>query len=69
MFHASRVGLGQVVRRMKEFAANKHAQPDFWKPAKLIVQLAAAGKTFDDAPSAGKKTRQKASKNKGGRRG
>ena len=27
MFYASRVGLGQVVRRMKEFAANKHADP------------------------------------------
>jgi 3-hydroxyacyl-CoA dehydrogenase len=55
MFHASRVGLGQVVRRMKEFASNKHAQPEFWKPAKLIVQLAAAGKSFDDAPAAKKK--------------
>ena len=27
MFHASRVGLGTVVRRMKEFAANQHAEP------------------------------------------
>ncbi|HEY6126203.1 MAG TPA: 3-hydroxyacyl-CoA dehydrogenase NAD-binding domain-containing protein [Steroidobacteraceae bacterium] len=51
MFHASRTGLGQVVRRMKEFG---------WKPAKLLVQLAAAGKTFDDVPPA---------KKKGGRRG
>jgi 3-hydroxyacyl-CoA dehydrogenase len=48
MFHASRVGLGTVVRRMKEFAANKHAEPAFWKPARLLAQLAAAGKTFDD---------------------
>jgi 3-hydroxyacyl-CoA dehydrogenase len=51
MFYASHVGLGSVVRRMKQFG---------WKPAKLLVQLAAAGKTFDDAPPA---------KKKGGRRG
>jgi len=38
MFYASRVGLGSVARRMKQFG---------WKPAKLITQLAAAGKTFD----------------------
>jgi 3-hydroxyacyl-CoA dehydrogenase len=50
MFHASRIGLGSVARRMKQFG---------WKPAKLITQLAAAGKTFDDAPPA----------KKGGRRG
>jgi 3-hydroxyacyl-CoA dehydrogenase len=49
MFHASRVGLGQVVRRMKEFAANPHADPAFWRPAKLLAQLAAQGKTFEDA--------------------
>ena len=42
----------QVVRRMKEFAANPTCEPAFWKPAKLITQLAAAGKTFDDAPQA-----------------
>jgi 3-hydroxyacyl-CoA dehydrogenase len=51
MFHASRRGLASVVRRMKEFATNSHAEPAFWKPAKLIMQLAAAGKTFDDAPA------------------
>jgi 3-hydroxyacyl-CoA dehydrogenase len=50
MFHASRVGLKQVVRRMKEFAANEHAEPAFWKPAKLLAQLASQGKTFADAP-------------------
>ena len=48
MFYASRVGLGRVLRRMKEFAANKHADPAAWKPAKLLVRLAAAGLTFDD---------------------
>jgi 3-hydroxyacyl-CoA dehydrogenase len=62
MFHASRVGLGQVVRRMKEFAANKHGQPDFWKPAKRLVQLAAAGRTFDDAPPAMKKAQKRESR-------
>jgi hypothetical protein len=35
---------------MQEFATNKHADPEFWKPAKLITQLAAKGKTFGDAP-------------------
>ena len=39
MFYASRVGLGSVVRRMKQFG---------WKPARLITQLAAAGKTFEE---------------------
>jgi 3-hydroxyacyl-CoA dehydrogenase len=57
MFHASRVGLGQVVRRMKEFAANPHADPAFWKPAKLLAQLAAQGKTFEDAPAKKEKRR------------
>jgi 3-hydroxyacyl-CoA dehydrogenase len=46
MFYASRVGLGSVVRRMKQFG---------WKPAKLLAQLAAAAKTFDDAPPAKKR--------------
>jgi 3-hydroxyacyl-CoA dehydrogenase len=55
MFHASRVGLAVVMRRMREFAANKHAEPEFWKPARLIAQLAAAGTTFDDAPPARRK--------------
>ncbi len=51
MYHAGRVGLGQVIRRMKEFAANAHADPRFWNPAKLIVQLAAQGKAFEDPPA------------------
>jgi 3-hydroxyacyl-CoA dehydrogenase len=50
MFHASRTGLAQVLRRMKEFAANPHADPPFWKPAPLLAKLAAAGKTFDAEP-------------------
>ncbi|HUQ10566.1 MAG TPA: 3-hydroxyacyl-CoA dehydrogenase NAD-binding domain-containing protein [Steroidobacteraceae bacterium] len=79
MFHASRAGLKSVLRRMKEFAANAHADPKFWKPAALITRLAAEGKNFDDAPgkparetsshqkSTGKKSTRK--KSKGGRRG
>jgi 3-hydroxyacyl-CoA dehydrogenase len=62
MFYASRVGLATVARRMKEFAANKHAEPGFWRPAKLITQLATAGAAFDDAKPA-------RSKSKGARRG
>jgi hypothetical protein len=50
MFHASRVGLRQVVRRMREFAVNEHADPKSWKPARLLSQLAAAGRSFDDVP-------------------
>ena len=41
MFHASRVGLGQVVRRMKEFAANPHAEPGSGSRRSCIAQLAA----------------------------
>jgi 3-hydroxyacyl-CoA dehydrogenase len=63
MFHASRTGLGQVVRRMKQFAANPHAEPPFWKPAPLLVKLAAAGKTFDPEPP------KNASPKRGARRG
>jgi 3-hydroxyacyl-CoA dehydrogenase len=51
MFHASRMGLKQVLRRMQEFAANPHAEPAFWKPAKLIEKLAKEGRTFEDAPA------------------
>jgi RNA polymerase sigma factor (sigma-70 family) len=49
MYHASQVGLGQVRRRMLEFG---------WTPAKLITQLAAAGRGFDEA--AGPKLKAKA---------
>jgi 3-hydroxyacyl-CoA dehydrogenase len=52
MFHASQVGLGKVVRRMREFAANPHAEPQSWKPARLLARLAAAGRRFDDAVAA-----------------
>ncbi|HTU66189.1 MAG TPA: 3-hydroxyacyl-CoA dehydrogenase NAD-binding domain-containing protein [Steroidobacteraceae bacterium] len=48
MFEASRRGLGLVLRRMKEFASNPHAEPAFWKPAKRLATLAAQGRGFDD---------------------
>lgn len=51
MFHASRLGLQRVVRRMKEFASNPHADPRFWKPAPLLARLAAKGKGFEEAPA------------------
>jgi 3-hydroxyacyl-CoA dehydrogenase len=57
MFHASQVGLGQVLRRMREFAANPRAEPASWKPARLLVRLAAEGRRFDDVPPV--KTRAK----------
>jgi len=49
MFHASRTGLRTVLRRMREFAGNAHADPQFWTPARLLTQLAASGRGFDDA--------------------
>jgi 3-hydroxyacyl-CoA dehydrogenase len=62
MFHASQVGLGRVLRRMREFAANPRAEPESWKPAKLLVRLAAEGRGFDaPAPVA---ARRKSAKGK-----
>ncbi len=55
MFHASQVGLGRVVRRMREFG---------WKPAKLLVDLAASGRGFDDSPRAGARKARKGTKGK-----
>jgi 3-hydroxyacyl-CoA dehydrogenase len=65
MFYASRRGLGSVVRRMREFAANTHAEPSFWKPAALLTRLAAAGRTFDDAPEKLKKSGVRRRKTRG----
>jgi 3-hydroxyacyl-CoA dehydrogenase len=62
MFHAGQVGLGRVLRRMREFAANPRAEPESWKPAKLLVRLAAEGRGFDaPAPVA---ARRKSAKGK-----
>jgi 3-hydroxyacyl-CoA dehydrogenase len=59
MFHASRVGLSQILRRMKEFAANEHGDPGSWKPAKLLQKLAAEGRSFDDPPAPAKTRRNR----------
>jgi 3-hydroxyacyl-CoA dehydrogenase len=50
MLYADTVGLYAVERRMRQFAANPHADPGFWKPAPLLARLAAAGRTFNASP-------------------
>jgi 3-hydroxyacyl-CoA dehydrogenase len=64
MYYAGRVGLQTVARRMKAFAANPQAEPEFWRPAKLITKLAAVGATFEDGPAS-----KQTAKKKGARRG
>jgi len=48
MFYADTVGLSTILRRMKQFAANPHADPEFWKPAPLLMKLAADGARFSE---------------------
>jgi 3-hydroxyacyl-CoA dehydrogenase len=50
MLYADTVGLYAVERRMREFAANPHADPEFWKPAPLLACLAASDGTFNASP-------------------
>ena len=68
MFYASRVGLKQVVRRMREFGAAarpwEHTDAAFWKPAPLLAELAAQGRSFEDQPPA-KKVRSGKEKRRG----
>jgi 3-hydroxyacyl-CoA dehydrogenase len=47
MFYADFVGLPTIVRTMRRFAANPASDPGCWEPAALLVQLAAAGGTFN----------------------
>ena len=47
MLYADMYGLFNVVGRMKDFAANPHGDPSFWKPAPLLAKLADEGKTFN----------------------
>ncbi len=49
MFYADEVGLDNVVRTMKRFAAGGNA---FWEPAPLLARLAAEGRTFNESISA-----------------
>jgi 3-hydroxyacyl-CoA dehydrogenase len=46
MRYADEVGLYNVVRAMRRFAANPHGDPGFWTPAPLLARLAAEGKSF-----------------------
>ena len=45
MFHADAVGLKEVVAAMDRYAHGRY--PQYWKPAALLVRLAAEGKTFN----------------------
>jgi len=47
MFYADTLGLPRIVRIMRRFAANPASDPDFWKPAALLAELALAGKTLN----------------------
>jgi 3-hydroxyacyl-CoA dehydrogenase len=46
MLYADRVGLANVVRAIKRFAASPQAEPGFWEPAPLLARLADTGATF-----------------------
>ena len=46
MFYADTVGLYDVVRRMKRFAADPIGDPDAWRPAPLLARLAAEDGSF-----------------------
>jgi 3-hydroxyacyl-CoA dehydrogenase len=46
MRYADEVGLPNVVRALRRFAAESPADPAAWEPAPLLVRLAEEGKTF-----------------------
>jgi len=47
MLYADIVGLYNVERTAKQFAASAHGDKAFWQPAPLLSKLAAEGKTFN----------------------
>ena len=47
MFYADTLGLYNVARRMGALAKNPHDDAEVWKPAPLLAQLAAEGKSFN----------------------
>ena len=47
MLYADMQGLYNVVRTMRRFTGNVHADPAFWTPAPLLARLASEGKTFN----------------------
>jgi 3-hydroxyacyl-CoA dehydrogenase len=48
MFWADSLGLGKVVALLEQFSSE--LGPEYWTPAPLLAQLAAAGKTFAGEP-------------------
>jgi 3-hydroxyacyl-CoA dehydrogenase len=53
MHYADRVGLYNVTRAMRRFAANPLCDTKFWTPAKLLEKLAAEGGTFASLDAGG----------------
>ncbi len=47
MFHADRVGLAEVRRRIERFGRNPHGDPAFWTPAPLLARLAREEGSFN----------------------
>ena len=47
MHYADQVGLYNVARKCRQFAANPLSDTAFWEPAALLKKLAEAGKTFN----------------------
>jgi len=47
MFHADTIGLYNVVRSMRQFARNAHADPSFWTPTPRLAALASEGGRFN----------------------
>jgi 3-hydroxyacyl-CoA dehydrogenase len=47
MFYADEIGLGRVLERIRDFGRRRHRDPDFWKPAPLLVRLADSGERFN----------------------
>ena len=51
MHYADTVGLFNVIRAMRRFAASGGGDPAFWQPAPLLARLAGEGQTFNGLPS------------------
>jgi 3-hydroxyacyl-CoA dehydrogenase len=51
MHYADIVGLFNVIRAMRRFAASGRGDPAFWQPAPLLARLAGEGQTFNGLPS------------------
>jgi 3-hydroxyacyl-CoA dehydrogenase len=56
MFYADTLGLFNVLRAMRRFAANPRADSAFWEPAPLLTRLAAEGKSLEDEGAAPRST-------------